>query len=157
MPAAPPPADQAFFDQLAGTPPRASALSPSARRSSARRLPPVCAAACCRLRLALAPSSAVRRAARLVSFSLGHGGFSASWLLPHHQPFGARTQPHKHTRLCSHPLPLVLLPTAAPTSPQPPAEPAVIDGPPGDREGEVQRLLFVGNYQGAVDACLEVR
>jgi hypothetical protein len=33
----------------------------------------------------------------------------------------------------------------------------VIDGPPGEREGEVQRLLFVGNYQGAVDACLEVR
>ena len=46
---------------------------------------------------------------------------------------------------------------AGPASPPPlPKEVPVIDGPAGEGEAEIQKLLFVGNYGSAVDACLEV-
>jgi protein transport protein SEC31 len=33
----------------------------------------------------------------------------------------------------------------------------IVDGPPGEGEQEVHTALLVGNYQGAVDACLRLR
>lgn len=46
---------------------------------------------------------------------------------------------------------------ATPRAPGTPKDRPVIDGPPGEGEQDIQRALFVGNYQGAVDACLKVR
>ncbi|EFN56942.1 hypothetical protein CHLNCDRAFT_143487 [Chlorella variabilis] len=48
---------------------------------------------------------------------------------------------------------------SAPASPSQaaPGEGAVVDGPPGEREADIQRMLFVGNYAGAVEACLEAK
>jgi hypothetical protein len=46
---------------------------------------------------------------------------------------------------------------AGPASPPPlPKEAPVIDGPAGEGEAEIQKMLFVGNYSDAVEACLEV-
>lgn len=38
-----------------------------------------------------------------------------------------------------------------------PKEAPIIDGPPGEGEEGLQKLLFVANYAGAVDAAIEVR
>lgn len=44
----------------------------------------------------------------------------------------------------------------APAVPGSPKEPPIIDGPPGEGEEGLQKLLFVANYAGAVDAAIEV-
>ncbi|KAL4435628.1 hypothetical protein ABPG77_002591 [Micractinium sp. CCAP 211/92] len=52
-------------------------------------------------------------------------------------------------------------PRAGPTSPgarqastpPSPRNAGIVDGPPGEKEGDIQKLLFVGNFDGAVDAC----
>lgn len=49
-----------------------------------------------------------------------------------------------------------LCPTPFPAAPASPKSPPVIDGPPGENEAELQKMLFVGNYAGAVDAAIEV-
>ncbi|PRW34057.1 transport SEC31-like protein B isoform A [Chlorella sorokiniana] len=54
-------------------------------------------------------------------------------------------------------------PRPSPLSPRPgqppvpgsPKEPPIIDGPPGEGEEGLQKLLFVANYAGAVDAAIE--
>lgn len=42
--------------------------------------------------------------------------------------------------------------TAAPCA----APQAIVDGPPGEAEADIQRALFVGDYAKAVEACLAV-
>ncbi|KAL4425258.1 hypothetical protein ABPG75_009274 [Micractinium tetrahymenae] len=40
------------------------------------------------------------------------------------------------------------------SAPPSPRNAAIVDGPPGEKEADIQKLLFVGNYEGAVEACL---
>ncbi|PSC76171.1 transport SEC31-like protein B isoform B [Micractinium conductrix] len=61
--------------------------------------------------------------------------------------------------LATPPRPTPLSPTDAAkrSVPASPREPAIVDGPPGENEEAIQKLLFAGNYIDAVDACLDAK
>ncbi len=48
------------------------------------------------------------------------------------------------------------IPPKLPAAPPSPRNAGIVDGPPGEKEGDIQKLLFVGNFDGAVDACFAV-
>lgn len=132
------PADgAAFFDNLASTPPRAGPTSPGARQASSEdgsRLGMFC------------PSTCVHKT-----------GLAGSDLGVCHQRIdpGARSWARDQCRSGAF-LHSPHIPPNLPAAPPSPRNAGIVDGPPGEKEGDIQKLLFVGNFDGAVDACFAV-
>lgn len=130
------PADgAAFFDNLASTPPRPSPLSPRPGQ------PPG----------GLAARGAAGAAAVRLPAAAAWGAAPAPAAGPLAKVRSALWKPRSCNSIlqCCHAFIL-----AVPGSPK---EAPIIDGPPGEGEEGLQKLLFVANYAGAVDAAIEVR
>ncbi len=73
---------------------------------------------------------------------------AVSHVMPHLMPRTVCNASHAFHATSHNPVSL-----AVPGSPK---EPPILDGPPGEGEEGLQKLLFVANYAGAVDAAIEV-